>query len=84
VRELATLRCRDHSAIIATSLLYLQPKFELASRNTCDSVVVRVNYALLLHHKNGEVTSLAKFCNQVLCQAEGGNYIGWVDRKNIQ
>jgi hypothetical protein len=37
------LRPRDRYEMIATSLLYLQSKFELGEMNTCGPVVVRVD-----------------------------------------
>jgi hypothetical protein len=40
VQELGTLQHQDHYEMIAASLLYLQSKSELASMNTCGSVVV--------------------------------------------
>jgi hypothetical protein len=43
VRELAILRLRDCHEMIATSLLYLQSKCDMASMNVCGSVVVRID-----------------------------------------
>jgi hypothetical protein len=40
VQELGTLQHQDYYEMIATSLRYLQSKSELASMNTCGSVVV--------------------------------------------
>jgi hypothetical protein len=59
--------------MIATSLLYLQSKFELAGMNTCTygSVVVSLDYVLLQRHTNAE-EKFRTLCNQILCQAGKG------------
>jgi hypothetical protein len=61
VRELANLRLRDHYEMIATSLLYLQSKFELASLNTCGSVVVRVDICLLTASQKWRIITASNF-----------------------
>jgi hypothetical protein len=47
VRELATLRRRDGYEMIATSLLYLHSKCELASRGLCRSALSNAWYIFL-------------------------------------
>jgi hypothetical protein len=47
------LQHRDRYEMIATSLLYLDSKLELANMNTCGSVVVRVNVCFVTS-QNGE------------------------------
>jgi hypothetical protein len=67
VRELGSLRRRDRYEMIATSLLYLRSKFELAGMNTCGSVVVRVRvdvfcYSVTKMENNLEQGYSVKFC----------------------